>query len=447
MSDEENSLAGRARRYAQVTGAMGGLAARLAGQRYLGIGIDRDRHAAELKAALGGLKGPLMKVAQLLATIPGALPEAYAEELRQLQANAPAMGWPFVRRRMAAELGPDWERKFAHFEHAAAAAASLGQVHRATGLDGRPFAVKLQYSDMGSAVEADLNQLKLVFRVYERYERAISTEEIHAEIAARLREELDYALEARHMRLYSAMLAGEAHVHVPEPVAPLSTRRLITMSWLEGEKILDLAAAPQERRNHIAVNMFRAWYVPFYYYGAIHGDPHLGNYSVRADDDINLLDFGCVRLFRPSFVAGVIDLYHALERDDEALAAKAYGSWGFGVLTPELMAVLNRWAAYVYAPLLDDRARRIQEAKQGALGHEVARGVHGELKRLGGVGVPREFVFLDRSAIGLGSVFTHLKAEVNWHRLFQELIADFSEEALAARQKKALESVGLLPPA
>jgi predicted unusual protein kinase regulating ubiquinone biosynthesis (AarF/ABC1/UbiB family) len=446
MSDE-NSLSGRARRYAQVTGAVGGLAARLAGQRYLGIGIDRGSHAADLKAALGGLKGPLMKVAQLLATIPGALPAEYAEELRQLQANAPAMGWPFVRRRMAAELGPDWERKFARFEHSAAAAASLGQVHRATGLDGRDLAVKLQYSDMASAVEADLNQLKLVFRIYERYERAVSTEEIHAEIAARLREELDYELEGCHMRLYRAMLAGEAHVHVPDLVGELSTRRLLTMDWLAGDKILDLAAAPQERRNRIAVNMFRAWYVPFYFYGAIHGDPHLGNYSVRADDGINLLDFGCIRVFRPSFVAGVIDLYHALERDDEDLAAAAYRSWGFGDLTPEVMAVLNRWAAYVYAPLLDDRARRIQEAKQGPMGHEVARGVHAELKRLGGVRVPREFVFMDRAAIGLGSVFTHLKAEVNWHRLFQELIADFSLEALAARQAAALGAVGLTPPA
>jgi predicted unusual protein kinase regulating ubiquinone biosynthesis (AarF/ABC1/UbiB family) len=445
MSDE-NSLPGRARRYAQVTGAVGGLAARLAGQRYLGIGIDRLSHAAELKAALGGLKGPLMKVAQLLATIPGALPEEYAEELRQLQANAPAMGWPFVRRRMAAELGPDWERKFAAFEHAAAAAASLGQVHRATGLDGQALAVKLQYSDMASAVEADLNQLKLLFRIYERYERAISTDEIHAEIAARLREELDYALEARHMRLYRAMLDGESAVHVPEVVADLSTRRLLTMSWLEGDKILDLAGASQERRDRIATNMFRAWYVPFYCYGAIHGDPHLGNYSVRADDGINLLDFGCIRVFRPSFVAGVIDLYHALQRDDEDLAAAAYRSWGFGDLTPDVMAVLNRWAAYVYAPLLDDRARRIQEAKQGALGHEVARGVHAELKRLGGVRVPREFVFMDRAAIGLGSVFTHLKAEVNWHRLFETLIADFSIEALAARQRDALGEVGLTPP-
>src|SRR5947208_6179213 len=144
---------------------MAGLGARLAGERYLGLPIDRERHAADLKAALGGIKGPLMKVAQLFATIPDALPDEYVNELIHLQANAPAMGWPFVRRRMMGELGPDWQHRFRSFEHVAARAASLGQVHRAVGLggalDGTALACKLQYPEMASAVEADLRQLKL----------------------------------------------------------------------------------------------------------------------------------------------------------------------------------------------------------------------------------------------------------------------------------------------
>ncbi len=116
MADEGDSLGGRLGRYARVGTSVGGLAVKLAGQRYLGFGLDRDKHAGELKAALGGLKGPLMKAAQLLATIPDALPPEYARELAQLQANAPAMGWAFVRRRMASELGPDWQAKFARFD-------------------------------------------------------------------------------------------------------------------------------------------------------------------------------------------------------------------------------------------------------------------------------------------------------------------------------------------
>jgi predicted unusual protein kinase regulating ubiquinone biosynthesis (AarF/ABC1/UbiB family) len=431
------------RRYARVGGAVGGVAARYAGSRLFGVELDRDRHAAELTRALGGLKGPLMKVAQLLATIPDALPSEYAAELKQLQSDAPSMGWPFVRRRMAAELGPDWRARFAEFDREAAHAASLGQVHRAISLDGQDLACKLQYPDMASAVEADLKQLRLVFSLYERYDRAISTKQIHAEIAERLREELDYAREARHMLLYAGMLAEEVGVHLPEPLDDLSTDRLLTMTWLDGHPLAGFEDAPVEFRNQIAHNMFRAWYVPFYCYGVIHGDPHLGNYSARRDGSINLLDFGCIRIFPPSFVRGVIDLYHALQREDRDLAVHAYETWGFRNLSDEMIDALNLWAEFVYSPLMKDRVQRIQDSDSGLYGAGVASKVHRELRRLGGVTPPREFVLMDRAAIGLGSVFLRLKAEVNWYRLFHDLIGDFDEKALAKRQKKALKQAGL----
>ncbi|HEV8679600.1 MAG TPA: AarF/ABC1/UbiB kinase family protein [Stellaceae bacterium] len=451
MSDDD-SFTGRVRRYARVGGAMAGLGARLAGERYLGLAIDRERHAADLKAALGGIKGPLMKVAQLLATIPDALPEEYVRELIQLQANAPAMGWPFVRRRMIGELGPDWQSRFKSFDHVAARAASLGQVHRAAGLDATPLACKLQYPEMAAAVEADLRQLKLAMGLYERYDRTVSTAEIHAEIADRLREELDYAREAAHLRLYGDILKDEPGVAVPRPIPDLSTRRLLTMTWLDGAPILDVAAeASLAVRNKIALRMFRIWYVPFYYYGVIHGDPHLGNYTVAPNGTVNLLDFGCVRVFPPEFVKGVIDLYHALERNDPELAVEAYRRWGFVNLSNEMIAVLNRWAAFVYGPLLDNRARLIQEKKtRGAAaaadGASLVDSVHRDIRRLGGIAPPRTFVFMDRAAIGLGSVFLHLQAKINWHRLFHELIDDFDEHVLAARQTAALHRAGVPPP-
>lgn len=441
---EEDSTLGRVRRYAKVGASVGGLAAKLGAERMLGVKLDRGKHAAELRAALGGLKGPLMKVAQIMSTIPDALPKEYVQELTQLQANAPAMGPAFVKRRMVAELGPQWQAKFGSFDLTAAAAASLGQVHRATSKDGRALAVKLQYPDMASAVEADLRQLKLIFAVYRRMDAAIDTTHIHAEIAARLREELDYEREALHMRLYAEMLKGEANVHVPGVVPELSTKRLLSMTWLDGRRLLDYADAPQETRNTIAMNLFRAWYVPFYQCGVIHGDPHLGNYTVRDDLGINLLDFGCVRIFPSRFVGGVIDLYRAISGNDRDLAVHAYETWGFTGLSNEVIDTLNLWAEFVYAPLLEDRPRRIQEMESSGLyGREVAEQVHRKLKELGGVTPPREFVFMDRAAIGLGGVFLHLKAEINWHRLFHDLIADFDVKAMEKRQKAALKIAGL----
>src|ERR1700677_2302170 len=131
-----SSLFGEFRRFARTSGAVGGIAARVAGERVFGIKTDRASHAEDLKTILGGLKGPLMKVAQFLSTVPDALPEEYALELAQLQSNAPAMGAAFVRRRMGSELGSDWRNRFKSFGDTAAAAASLGQVHKAVLHDG-----------------------------------------------------------------------------------------------------------------------------------------------------------------------------------------------------------------------------------------------------------------------------------------------------------------------
>jgi predicted unusual protein kinase regulating ubiquinone biosynthesis (AarF/ABC1/UbiB family) len=447
MSDE-STLFGELRRMARTSGAVGGIAARVAGARMFGLKTDRAAHAEDLRAILGGLKGPLMKVAQFLSSVPDALPAEYAEELSQLQANAPAMGWAFVRRRMASELGPDWEKRFGSFSHAAAAAASLGQVHRATLHDGTEVACKLQYPDMPSTVEADLRQLRLGMAVYHRMDNTIQQGEIYKELTERLREELDYGREAAQMRLYTLMLANQPAVHVPVPVEGLCTRRLLTMTWLDGRPLMQRLAEdpPQDERNRIAEALFRAWYVPFYRYGVIHGDPHMGNYQVRPDGSVNLLDFGAIRVFGATFVRGVIDLFEAVRDNDDAKALHAYEAWGFTDLSKEKMAALNMWARFLYEPLCDDRVRRIQETDDPQFGRAVAQQVHAGLKRTGGVMPPREFVLMDRSAIGLGGVFLRLKAELNWSRLFQGLIADFDVAALAERQAAALAEAKV-PPA
>ena len=437
--DDRSTLRGRMGRYGRVSTSLGGAAVRLAGNRYLGRELDREKHAADLTSALGGLKGPLMKAAQILSTIPDALPKEYARELSQLQANAPPMGWPFVRRRMASELGGDWQSKFQSFEKEAARAASLGQVHRAVDHDGRELACKVQYPDMKSAVAADLNQLKLIFSLFKRYDKVIDPSQIHAELSERLTEELDYVREANATRLYGAMLADEAGVHVPQVADALSSSRLLTTNWLDGMPMAKFAETAAEHRETVAINMFRAWYVPFYYYGVIHGDPHLGNYTVNPQDgSVNLYDFGCIRVFTPRFVRAVIDLYHALRNDDRALAVHAYETWGFKELSNEMIDVLNIWASFLYAPVMEDKVQRIQESESGLYGANIAHQVHQELRKLGGVTPPREFVLMDRAAIGLGSVFLRLRAEVNWFELFQGLIADFDEDKLAARQMEML---------
>ena len=435
---------------------MGAVAARFAGQRFLGVKGETSANAIALAAALGGLKGPLMKVAQMLATIPDALPPEYVEELSKLQSQAPSMGWPFVRRRMAAELGPDWRTKFAEFDRAASASASLGQVHKATSMSGQELACKLQYPDMESAVAADLKQLEIIFALHRRMDPAVDTREIGAEIGARLKEELDYERELKHIRLYTKMLEDIAEIRVPGIDPEVSTIRLLTMEWLHGEPILDFREDGLETRNRLATAMFKAWWHPFANFGVIHGDPHLGNYSVFRDDPdepqstpagINLLDYGCIRIFPPSFVQGVMDLYLGFLENDRDRVVSAYQTWGFKGLNKDIIEILDIWAQLIFGPLLDDRVRTVADGVEpGQYGRKEAFRVHQALKEKGPITLPREFVFMDRAAIGLGGVFLHLKTELNFHELFNHEIEGFKLNDLEKKQDEALSAVGLVRP-
>ena len=162
---EDNNLFSRVKRYSQVTTSVSALASRFAGKKYLNLSLDDKKFAAQITQILGNLKGPLMKVAQLSSTIPDLLPPEYAKKLSELQSNAPPMSWVFVRRRMKAELGENWETHFKKFDQEASYAASLGQVHKAVLKTDENVACKLQYPDMSSAVEADLGQLKFIFKI------------------------------------------------------------------------------------------------------------------------------------------------------------------------------------------------------------------------------------------------------------------------------------------
>ena len=251
--------------------------------------------------------------------------------------------------------------------------------------------------------------------------------------------------------LYAAILAPSDKVRVPPVHGDLSSRRLLTLGWLEGEKLLDFKDVRRGTvRNRLAEAMFEAWWLPMARYGVIHGDPHLGNYSVFRDEagapsGINLLDYGCIRIFPAQFASGVVELYRGFQREDQEQIVHAYELWGFERLDKELIDTLSIWARFIYAPLMEDRVRTVADGvAPGQYGRREAFQLHQALRQRGPVKVPREFVFMDRAAIGLGSVFLHLGAKLNFHRLFEALIADFSTETLAARQRAALADAGLV---
>ncbi len=436
--DELNKFSKRVKRYTNLGTSAGVLAF-----KFLETKILKKKHAKnaeDLTKVLGNLKGPIMKIAQLLSTVPDLLPQEYINELAELQSNAPPMGWNFVKRRMNNELGQSWESKFNFFDKEPFAAASLGQVHKANYKD-ENIVCKLQYPDMLSIVEADINQLSLIFSLYKKIDRTIDTSEIQKEISSRVREELDYEREKKNIGIFNFMFSNLENVLVPRVYDTISTKRLLSMNFLEGKKLLEFKNNSHSDRKTIALNMFKAWYYPFYKFGIIHGDPHLGNYSANKQLNINLLDFGCVRIFQPSFVKGVIDLYYAILNDNEDLAVSAYERWGFEKISKKLIKILNIWAKFLYSPLLEDRVRKMQETNSTTYGAEAASKVHRELKKIGGVKPPREFVFMDRAAIGLGSVFLHLDAKINWYKIFHELIDGFSEAKVEKNQTTVLKKL------
>ena len=162
-------------------------------------------------------------------------------------------------------------------------------------------------------------------------------------------------------------------------------------------------------------------------------------------DGINLLDFGCIRVFPPRFVGGVVDLYYGLLDNNRDRIVHAYETWGFKGLSAELIDVLNIWARFIYGPILDNRVRTIADGiEPGHYGRREAFRVHQALKELGPIKVPREFVFMDRAAVGLGGVFLHLRAEMNFFEEFGQQIGGFDLATLTSRQAAALETVGLV---
>ena len=436
---DKDNFSKRLNRYFQITSQVGGIVTRIGANKYLGLNTDQKKNAHNLQEKFGQAKGPFMKIAQLLAMIPDAIPREYANQLMKLQTNAPPMGEYFVRRRMKNELGENWKKKFINFNEISSFAASFGQVHKAKLNNGQLVACKIQYPDMLSTVKADLVQLKVVLNLFEKFNKVIKTSKIHSEIKERLFEEIDYIKEAQNINIFNRIFKNETKINIPNIFSKYTTSKLITMSWLDGRSIHHLFTSSNNKlKEKVATNIFNAWYKPFYSFAIIHGDPHFGNYSFTKNGNINLFDFGCIRIFPVNFVKAVIDLYYALERKDIDLAVEAYKTWGFKKINKELIKILNLWASYIYGPLLENKRRFIQGDGKKGYGFAIANKVYKKLKQIGGVEPPKEFVFIDRAAIGMGSLFMKLNVRLNWYELFNNLIKDFELNHIKKKQEEIL---------
>jgi predicted unusual protein kinase regulating ubiquinone biosynthesis (AarF/ABC1/UbiB family) len=262
---------------------------------------QRARSVARTRRLLGDLKGGALKAGQLLSTVEALFPadpeQSWREALTSLQESNPGMPWPDAEHVLLAELGPHWHERFTSFERIPAAAASIGQVHRAVLPDGRDVAVKVQYPGVREAILSDVRAFSVASRLAAVVARGVAMPPLVAELRARLLEELDYRREAAHQRAFAAAYPrGDPEAVVPEVV--FATSRVLVQTWLAGVPLARVAATGgQAERDRLGELYQRFLLSGPERCGLLHTDPHPGNFRLTADGRLGVLDFGsCLAL-------------------------------------------------------------------------------------------------------------------------------------------------------
>jgi predicted unusual protein kinase regulating ubiquinone biosynthesis (AarF/ABC1/UbiB family) len=433
--DRKTLTSGRARRAIK----MGGLASQV-GSSYLWTSLRRpflesgrfeqemlDTHLKNARRIVEGskqLRGAFMKLIQMLSVREDILPGEALDILKATQSSVPPMEYKVIARQIRREFSKSPEQLFASFDPAAFAAASLGQVHRARLKSGEEVAVKIQYPGIDETVEQDLGNLKLLLRTLQTVagdlmRQKIDTKTIYAELEERLREELDYVNEARNINEFRRLLAGEDDILIPRVIKELSSRRVLTMTYIDGYRLSDVFG------DHIDAKL-RAWVARKYYklvwrqileLGVLHTDPQPGNYLVTYHPRLGILDFGSVRHFSDHVRRSSLQLAQAiLERDDRAVA-DAVVKLGYVDRAQDTRPMVEI-IYMLFEPVITDRPYHPAEydavakaAKVGEMAFE-----HKLYKS------PRHSIFLLRALIGLDGIMKGLAVKMNYCTIFRECV-------------------------
>jgi predicted unusual protein kinase regulating ubiquinone biosynthesis (AarF/ABC1/UbiB family) len=311
VADDSSIPKGRIRRTAQVGSVVGTQGARYAGTRAANLTRSREeaadalerRHleaAERMVATLGRMKGAAMKIGQLASFIdteflPPEYRDLYQEHLAQLRTQAPTMPWSQVRKVLDEEWEEPCEELFEQIEHEAAAAASIGQVHRAVLPDGRKVAVKIQYPGVAEAIAADMQNAGLILRMAKALAPGLDAKAAAEELKERVMEELDYELEAQNQRSFARGYRGHPFIHVPDVVTRLSTQRVLVSEWVDGAGFEEVKQLPQEERDRFGEIVYRFCFGSIFHLQHFNADAHPGNYLLMADGRVAFLDFGMTK--------------------------------------------------------------------------------------------------------------------------------------------------------
>src|SRR3954453_11315232 len=430
----------RIRRSAKLGSAIGAQATRYAGTKAANVARSSERAerslearhletAMKMVATLGEMKGAAMKMGQLASFVdteflPAEYAEIYQEQLAQLRTSAPAMPWEKVSKVLEEEyLGEPYDVLFASFEHEAFAAASIGQVHRATLHDGRAVAVKIQYPGVAEALESDLRNAGMIVRLARAFAPGLDARAVAEELRLRVMEELDYEYEAQSHRSFALAYRGPPFIHVPDVITRLSRRRVLVTEYVEGMGFEEVKRLPQEDRDRFGEIVFRFSFGSIYHLQMFNADAHPGNYILMDDGRVAFLDFGMTkRLDAEQIELEQRAIDAATRRDPEALR-EALHDLGF-VKNPskfdaerlmEHVIVVGGW--YMEdreVELTPERVMKVIESTSDP------RSEYFDMMRR--ENLPADELMGRRMETGVLAVLAQLRARRNWHRISREWI-------------------------
>jgi predicted unusual protein kinase regulating ubiquinone biosynthesis (AarF/ABC1/UbiB family) len=394
----------------------------------------QERTAEQLFSVLGQLKGGAMKFGQAMSVFEAALPEdlagPYRQALTKLQEAAPPLPAATVHKVLAAQLGPDWRKKFVDFEDVPAAAASIGQVHRAVwktrAKAGRRVAVKIQYPGAGKALLADLSQLSRLAGLFKVIQPGLDVKPLLAELRARITEELDYQLEAEAQRGFAKAYKGDDEIYVPEVIA--EAERVLVTEWIDGTPLSQvIASGTAEQRNRAGYLMATLHFSGPARAGLLHADPHPGNFRLLSDGRLGVLDFGAVARLpdgHPEPIGRLTRLALA-GKADEVLAGLREAGFVKPTVDVDAQAVLD-----YLRPLLEPIAVDEFQFTRAWLRAEAARiaSPRSDAYQLGkNLNLPPSYLLIHRVTLGSIGVLCQLEARAPYRSVVERWLPGFAD--------------------
>ncbi len=388
-------------------------------RRRLQAGLER-RDADDVVAALGNMKGAMMKLGQMASYLDEGMPEPMREALAGLRSDAPPMPGDLALSEIERSLGAPLHELFQEIDTEPMASASIGQVHRAITVDGRKVAVKVQYPGIAGVIAADLDNSEALAMMLSMIFPGLDPNELVAELRARVNEELDYLNEASNVRAFVDYYRGHPHIWIPDVIEELSTRDVLTTELVEGTRFEEIYNRPQEERDRVGEILYRFVFRSLNRQYVFNGDPHPGNYLLADDGRVAFIDFGLVKHFEEDEVDQFARLIRAmLDRDAAEFRRTAEEVEVLRPGAPFSDDEIFDWFAAYYELILENEPLTVTPEYSARLLYKTfdAR-TNAILKH---TNVPPTFALIQRINLGLFSLMGKLEATANWRAISEEL--------------------------